>query len=302
MNSDLKTLVRRSDPMQVLDVPPVTADADDALFQSISMRRGTTMTTDQRTPTEHRQPEPAGHRSRWLVAAAAFGVVVLVAVATFLFAGQRDDADPAAPTTTAPPTTTTVPPTTTTTLDAAPSTTVAAPVVPAAQAAAIASFEAAWNDGDEEALRAVFAPDAGLEYRDAAFPFAGVDQIVAWALARQAMEVVASIDDCVPTDGETVTCTAEFDGAVISALNFVPLRDTYTITFEDDVITHIGVDCQICANRDLEFEMGQWVRSQAPGAQAQCSPGCPTLVFVNTPEQAAYYLEWAVKWEEAGRP
>ena len=60
------------------------------------------------------------------------------------------------------------------------------------------------------------------------------------ALARHAMEVVASIDDCVPA-AETVKCSAEFDGPVMIALNFVPLTDIYTFTFEDETPIFSGI-------------------------------------------------------------
>ncbi|MGI9665795.1 MAG: hypothetical protein ACR2N2_01670, partial [Acidimicrobiia bacterium] len=113
MNSDLRTLVRQSDPIQELDASPVTADATDTLFQSIVMRRGTTMTTDQHIPTDQQQPDPRKQGSGWLVAAGVFSVVVIAAAAAFLLAGQADDAAPAAPIT-APATPTTATPTTAT--------------------------------------------------------------------------------------------------------------------------------------------------------------------------------------------
>ncbi|MGI9584738.1 MAG: nuclear transport factor 2 family protein, partial [Acidimicrobiia bacterium] len=182
--------------------------------------------------------------------------------------------------------------------DATSSTTVAAPPVFSEQAAAIASFETAWNHGNEEALRALFTPDASVDQEGFSPGHTDVNQIVAWALARNAMEVVASIDECAPA-GETVRCNAEFDGPVFIALNLVPLRDTYTFTFEDGLIARISFVCQICENRDLEFKMGQWVRVQAPGATPSL---IPSHTWVKTPEHAAFFLEWAVRWQEAGRP
>ena len=166
------------------------------------------------------------------------------------------------------------------------------------QAAAIVSFETAWNDGNEEALRALFTPDASLDQEGFSPGHTDVDQIVAWALARNAMGVVASIDECAPA-GETVTCNAEFDGPVFVALNFVPLRDIYTFAFEDGLIAHISFVCQICENPELEFKMGEWVRAQAPGVTPSL---IPSHTWARTPEHAAFFLEWAVKWQEAGRP
>lgn len=259
-----------------------------------------------------RQVEPEEKKKKkkkysgWLIAAAA-AVVVLVLGAAVLLMAPADDQAPVAPApTTVPvaPAPTTVPsvvdqeaaPSTTTPLAATP-TTEPAPTVPAAQAATIAALEAAWNDGNEDALRALFAPDAVLE--DSEFGILdNIDKIVAWTNGRRAMEVVASIDDCVPAD-DAVRCTAEFDGVVPIALQQVPWRDNYTFSFEDGLISRIDTVCVICTDTVPELRMRDWVESIDDTVWESSFYGAN---LVSTPEKAAYFLEWAPKWQEAGRP
>lgn len=254
-------------------------DEFDALLLLTQVRSGTMNMKELTTPVE---PEKSKY-SGWMIAVAAAIIVIVLGAATLLLSPE-DGLEPTAPSTT-------------TSLDAAPSTTLAAPSVSSEQTATIASFEAAWNDGNEEALRALLTADASLEYDASQF---GLDnnQLMDWALSRRAMDVVASIGDCVPAD-ETVKCSAEFDGPVIIALALAPLRDVYTFTFEGDLIAHIHTLCQICGDNGHEFTMGQWARTQASGTPP---PLIHSYTDVRTPEEAAWYLEWAVRWHDAGRP
>jgi hypothetical protein len=223
-----------------------------------------------------------------------FLAVVVLLLAAACSSSDSDDGatTTVAPTTVAPTTaaaTTTVAPTTTTTETAA--------IVSDAQSATIAAYETAWKDGDEDALRALFAAGASLE--DSMFGvIADVDGIVAWSAARLAMGVEFSIDDCVPS-GDGVKCEAEFDGPVPVAMNQVPWRDNYKFTFEDGKITNIKVTCIVCWDGNADERLSDWVKTIDDTAWKAAYYG---YNGVRTAEAAAYFLEWALKWQEAGRP
>jgi hypothetical protein len=197
------------------------------------------------------------------------------------------------------------PPATTPTTIAAPTTTVAAieetttttevAVMSDEQAATLAAYETTWNDGEWDAFRALFAPSATLE--DSMFGvLSDVDLIVTWSTYRQAMEVEFSIDGCAPS-GETVACAAEFDGVVPIAMNTVPWRDRYAFSFEDGQITHIKVTCVICWNGAADDQLRAWVKTMDDTVVIHLGYN-----LVLTEEEAAAWLEWAPKWQEAGRP
>jgi len=128
-----------------------------------------------------------------------------------------------------------------------------------------------------------------------------VDEIVAWSVNRLAMDVEFTIDGCA-SSGEAVKCTAEFDGPVMIALALVPWRDNYTFSFDDGLIVNIKVVCIICWDGTADNRVIDWVKEVDPTA----FDGPPLTYFgsnkVLTPERAAFWLEWAPKWEEAGRP
>jgi hypothetical protein len=247
----------------------------------------------------------------FLVKPTGRGRVLFVVVVMWLVASACGGADETATTqadatttttTTADVTTTTVAAiaeTTTTQLPAVEETTTTteAPIVSEAQSATIAAYETAWNDGNEDALRALFAPGAILE--DSTFgDLDTIDKIVASSVNRLAMEVALSIDGCAAS-GEAVTCEAEFDGAVPVAMNFVPWRDRYVFSFEDGQITNIKVTCIICWDGGADQRLTAWVKTVDPTAVAALSFG---YNLVLTEEKAAAWLEWAPKWQEAGRP
>jgi hypothetical protein len=170
-------------------------------------------------------------------------------------------------------------------------------VVSDAQAATIDSYATAWNDGNEEALRALFAPEVVMQ--DSQFgDLADADQIVAWTAGRRAMEVAMTIGSCTPAD-EKVRCEAEFTGVVPIAMNYVPWRDTYTFSFEDGKISNIRVVCIICWDGDADLQLTTWVEETDSAAAALLAYG---YNLVSTEERGAAWLEWAQKWQEAGRP
>jgi hypothetical protein len=80
-------------------------------------------------------------------------------------------------------------------------------------------------------------------------------------------------------------------------MNVVPWRDRYVFSFEDGQITHIKYTCIICWDGDAEDRFAAWVKT----VDKTVSPRYG-YILVDTEEQAAVWLEWAPKWEEAGRP
>ena len=117
-------LIRDANPIQ--GDPSVLADDElDALLLLAQTRSGT---VDSQDLTKTGEPEKK-QRSGWLVAAAAFALVIAVGLTAALLSNRSTDGEPAtivAPTTTAAPTTTVAPTTT-----AAPATTATAAPAPA---------------------------------------------------------------------------------------------------------------------------------------------------------------------------
>lgn len=227
-------------------------------------------------------------------------VLVLAACGGDDATDTADDTSPATtPTTVAAPTTTVaaIEETTTTTEVAETTTTTEVAVMSDAEAATLAAYETTWNGGNEDAFRALFASqDVLLEEPEHLTTRSGdVDFIVGQGIGRRAMEIVLSIDDCARSD-DTVVCTAEFDGPVPTAINFSPWRDKYVFSFEDGQITHIKVTCVICINFDFEERLIAWARDQTDWGTKF------GVILVNTEEEGAEWLEWASKWQEAGRP
>jgi hypothetical protein len=262
-------------------------DELDALLLLAKTRSGI---VDVQEPTKPVEPEKKDRRG-WLVAAVAFAVVFVLVGAAMLLSSPADDTPPA----TTPPTTAAAPTTTVTAVEETPTTIVA--VVSDVETATIAAFETAWNDGDEDATRVLFAPGAVFE-NPILFDGADVDRLLRYSAGQRTMGTELSIDGCAPS-GENVICTAEFDGLVPIAMNFVPWRDRYIFSFEDGQITHIKVSCIICWDGDADERLRAWVKTVDPTALA-------TLTFAynlpETEEKAAAWLEWAPKWQEAGRP
>jgi hypothetical protein len=163
-----------------------------------------------------------------------------------------------------------------------------------AESATIAAYETAWNDGNEDAFRALFAPGAVIE-NPIFFDGADVDRLLKHNAGHRTMGTELSIDGCSPS-GETVICTVEFDGVVPIAMNTVPWRDRYIFSFEDGQITHIKVSCIICWDGNADDRLRAWVKT-VDNTIIQLGYTLP-----ESEEKAAAWLEWAPKWQEAGRP
>ena len=236
------------------------------------------------------------------------GVLVLVVTLAVVVAScTSDSADSTTTTeglTTTTPTTIAAPTTTvaaieetTTTTKVAETTTTEAAAISDSQAATLAAYETAWNDGNEDAFRALFAsPDVLLEDPENETRTGDIDFIVGQGVGRRAMGIELSIDGCSPW-GETVVCTAEFDGPVPIAMNVVPWRDRYVFSFEDGQITHIKYSCIICWDGNAEDLIHTWVDTVDKTVSLKFG-----YILVNTEEDGAAWLEWAPKWEEAGKP
>ena len=247
-------------------------------------------------------------QSEWRILAIMVIAFALLAAACSSSDDTTSDTDAATDTTVA--TTTATPTTTVAAIEETPTTVVAAieetpptteivAIVSEAQTATIAAYQTAWNDGDEDAFRALFAPGAVIEnllmYGQQGLD---VDWLVNYSAGRRSMGTELSIDGCAPS-GENVICTAEFDGLVPIAMNFVPWRDRYIFSFEDGQITYIKDSCIICWDGDADVRLTAWVKTVDPTAVAALGYG---YNLPETEEKAAAWLEWAPKWQEAGRP
>jgi hypothetical protein len=295
--NNVEQMIRDANPIQG-EPELLSNDELDALLLLAKTRSGIVDVQELTKPVE---PEKKDRRG-WLVAAVAFAVVFVLVGAAMLFSSPADDTPPA----TTPPTTAAAPTTTVAAIEETPTTIVAAveetpttivAAVSDVETATIAAFETAWNDGDEDATRVLFAPGAVFE-NPILFDGADVDRLLRYSAGQRTMGTELSIDGCAPS-GENVICTAEFDGLVPIAMNFVPWRDRYIFSFEDGQITHIKVSCIICWDGDADERLRAWVKTVDPTALA-------TLTFAynlpETEEKAAAWLEWAPKWQEAGRP
>lgn len=207
-----------------------------------------------------------------------------------------NDTDAATDTTVA--TTTATPTTTVAVIEETTTTTEVTPTVSDAQSATITAYETAWNDGDEDAFRTLFAPGAVVEVPVFFDGEHDVDRLVMHSAGHRTMGTELSIDGCIPS-GENVICTGEFDGLVPIAMNHVPWRGTYVFSFEDEQITHIVQSCIICWDGDAEERLTAWVKTVDPTAVDVLAFG---YNLPNPLEKAAAWLEWAPKWQEAGRP
>ena len=246
-------------------------------------------------------------RSKWRILAIIVIAFALLSAACSSSDDTTSDTDAATDTTVA--TTTATPTTTVAVIEETPTTTVAvieetttttevAPTVSDAQSATIAAYETAWNDGDEDAFRALFAPGAVIEVPVFFDGDHDVDRLVMHSAGHRTMETELSIDGCIPS-GENVICTGEFDGLVPIAMNHVPWRDRYIFSFEDEQITHIVQSCIICWDGDADGRLTAWVKTVDPTAVDVLAFG---YNLPNPLEKAAAWLEWAPKWQEAGRP
>jgi hypothetical protein len=144
--TDIGLLVRSANP--VPDDSQVLTDDELGAVLLLAEQRSTDMDTREReSTTAEGSPRAPG----WIIAAAAFGVVVIVVGAVWLLAGSDAEAPPA----TSPPSTTTAPeataPTTTQPEAAATATTIASTATPAPgpDAEAVAFVEALVADIDE---------------------------------------------------------------------------------------------------------------------------------------------------------
>jgi hypothetical protein len=200
---------------------PESAWSHDVAFAEVERRIG------GRTQTTTAPVQPAPTRQRgWLIAAAAFAVVIVVIGAAILFARPADNMPPVTtPSTTQAPTPTTteaLPPTTVAT-DEVTVTTIAPiveadPVIPGELIALLDTYETVFNAGDEATFRALFAADfSWVRPEDSSGYRFLVDERVARMTNSRIQESTLSIENCVPTS-EGAYCWFICSGAVETAL------------------------------------------------------------------------------------
>jgi hypothetical protein len=297
--SDVVQMMRAANPVPDSDAA-LTSDDFDALLLLTQSRSGNVDVQELTKPVE---PEKKRYNG-WLVAAAAFAVVIVFIGAAMLLASPADELPPA----TTPPTTQAVTPTT----QAAPPTTVAAieeptpttvaPVVDAEPVmtdeiiALLESYESAFNAGDAEAFRALFAVDARrADSRDPGNTVS-VDKMVdemLW-LGVRASSLDLDIGNCVAiSDG--ARCEAAYSGPVEAAMYAEGvLERTYRLQIADGAITGIGETCPASDCR-VQMNLAYWAKENHGVRLVDWWP-----VLAGT--DAELWLEYAVLWGEAGRP
>lgn len=270
--TDIGLLVRTANP--VPDGSQAISDDELAAVLLLADQRSTDMDVKEMTTpvTPDRKPD-----RRWLVAAAAFaGVLVVVALAVWL-TRPTDEVSPAtSPTTTVDASADTTAATTPTT--AAPTTTIA----PADEAAAnvARSLVAAINDGDDEAVRQIFAQAATVVSSDTADDddrAREAGRFAAWALLDSTTDLVSCAAlSTGPTRCE-ITRTSPFDVTSLEPQTLVLL----IVADSDGAVDLLRIDFGSGSWLALETAVGSWVRDTDPDAFV------PMFVDFSDPERTA---------------
>ena len=297
--TDIGLMVRSANP-----VPDETQSLTDNELNAVlllAQQRSGGMDAKELTKPVEQEPK---RRSGWLVAAAAFAGIILIA-GLIAVLSNRDAVEPAdnqVPTTQPEPTTTLAPEAT----ERAPSTTIAESTVTAEQLAMIDRYTNAINEADVEAIAALLGPDFG--HTDNANP-GWVSRTDLWAVQQaywSAEGATVSYTECEPK-GAVVTCLETWSGPV---QNVVLLRDwTYQMDFDiqDELIVSMHGYALIWpdqgAEQELRLKVADWVASSDPDVGERlmrCGAGNAGAGFVM--ELADLCREYTVAWAEAGRP
>jgi hypothetical protein len=279
--TNVSELIRSANP--VPETNPLSDDEVNAVLTLTLTRSGDMDVKEIVTPVEPDKSKWSG----WLVAAAAFGAVVLVAgLALLLTSSDAEELPPASAPTTAAATETTV-----AEGDAAPTTTVA-PVISAGQLAAVQNFVAAMSSGDEEALRASVGPTfvySGL-IGDTVFD---LEAILRWSGGLAAQRTTITAETCRLTEFG-LTCNESHTGPVEDAFG-VPVWWNVRYEIADGLVASAVLDeCNCFEWSDAQNEIRQWVRSFAPD-DADTLTSYP--VFPDAAAGAAF-LRYAPMWRE----
>ncbi|MGI9529347.1 MAG: nuclear transport factor 2 family protein, partial [Acidimicrobiia bacterium] len=248
MNSD--TMIRQLAEGDIYapehDLPETARTSTVALTE---IRRRIDM-MDAKELTKPVEQEPK-RRSGWLVAATAFGGVVLV-VGLIAVINSGDANESTATTTPASetlPTTTQAVQATTTTVDAS--------AVTAAELALVDAFVEAWNSGRRDALEAVVDDTATMSVLPWSNP-EGFQWMVDLMRSHRLMQSQMSIDGC-RRSGDKVFCSIYLDGPVEQALTQATMRYQGLFLLAEDRILSLDAACVVCPDLVTFDDARRWV-------------------------------------------
>ncbi len=210
------------------------------------------------------RPRPRPARPAWVIAGAAFIVVLIVGGVLLATLGGRPQTGPVAPVTTAlpPPTTATPQPTT----SAPPPSTTSAALPPQAESL-LADFERAYNRSDVDALVALIAADASLtlaplvDSDDAPLAVSLADQAATATLFEEALD----LGQCGQLDS-AIRCEVTVTDRFAETLELEPWVQTWDIELDADRVTRITASGESPARAAALAEFQQFVLEQDPAA------------------------------------
>jgi len=295
--SDIVTMMQAANPVPDSKAA-LTDDEFNALLLLTQSRSGNVDVQELTKPVE---PEKKSRNRGWLVAAAAFAVVIVALGATLLLGRSATDLEPAAPPTTqaAPPTTVAATPTTVPVVEEetveAPPTTVAAAddAVSADDQAIIDEYITAFNAADADTIMALMSPSAKVR------SFTLFDSPpdvwrseLAW---RWALDEQWAIDGCSPSFG-AVVCQLTVTGGWADALGAQDAVLRLIIT--DGVFTSLSLNEDLPVLIPYGFGLADWIAAEHPAEldlmlTAGNEPMAPRL----SDESIALWVELLPEWQ-----
>jgi len=299
--SAIERLIDEANP--IFDPRHEFNDADMQTLLTLTLDRNATMDAKELTQPVHKDDKPT---NRWWIAAVAFAAVVIAVGAAILLIPNTNDSPPA---TTLNQSVSTLPPTDVSTT-APSSTTTTEPearALTAVELSFIDDYEAAFNSGDPEQYRAMFAPNALRQMTGWADLDVSVDRAVSEMVNFHAQETVMTLSECAPDNGR-VSCLVTLSGPVHDALGTGSLFWTDRFTLGDDgkILGHSQSILQHTTDVDL-IEMYEgfraWMAAEHPDAAANMTTEADRgLNQLMAYDDAPIYLEWAPIWADLGRP
>jgi hypothetical protein len=284
--TSIETLMRDSNPM----MDPSTEFSEEEIQAIALLTRTRSGNVDVQELTKPVEPEKKRYNG-WLIAAAAFAVVMVFIGAAMLLANPADEIPPATtpPTTQAvTPTTQAAPPTTVVAVEEATATTVA-PVddtLSAEDQAFVEDLVAAFNEGDEEAVLEFFAPSAS--FTTIVQPDSGVEGFRDELVYRWALNAVWEMQDC-KIEFSAISCQM-----LVSKDTYPggPLPAELRLIVDDGVITSFTLIEDKVTILPTITAFFEWVDDNHPGSLRQMSwgSGNPPLPLL-TEESIALWIE-----------
>ncbi len=300
MNADMLTrqIANADAYAPEFDLPEAARPADVA-FADISRR----IDMDAKEMTRAVEADPRNRWSGWMAAAAAFGLVVLLAGGVMLLNGSNSEVPPATtPTNPAPPTTQASEPTSTV---ATTTTTQAVEQVTAAELEIIAAYEAAVNSGDEQQISEVLAADFRQTTQGEGDFFRAADTWIRQQLFETLEGSSVTYTECVRKEA-AVSCTETWTGPRQIAIMWRDWTAQVDFFFAEGVVVSMHTRHMtfpgIPTIGETTDNMVRWAAEQVDAETLAGLEKCgdPALYYDVT--QPGLCGEWFQKWIDAGRP